>query len=101
MPFPETAIRPDGADTLIACHVQPGASRSAVIGDYDGRVKIAIQSPPVDGRANAALLDFLRRKLEVPKSRVELVRGQTDRRKVVRIVGMEAAAVRAELEKTS
>lgn len=101
MPFPETAIRPDGADTLIACHVQPGASRSAVIGAYDGRVKIAIQSPPVDGRANAALLDFLRRKLEVPKSRVELVRGQTDRRKVVRIVGMEAAAVRAELEKSS
>ncbi len=101
MPFPETAIRPDGSDTLIACHVQPGASRSAVIGDYDGRVKIAIQSPPVDGRANAALLDFLRRKLDVPKSRVELVRGQTDRRKVVRIVGMEAAAVRAELEKTS
>ncbi len=101
MPFPETAIRPDGADTLIACHVQPGASRSAVIGAYDGRVKIAIQSPPVDGRANAALLDFLRRKLEVSKSRVELVRGQTDRRKVVRIVGMEAAAVRAELEKSS
>jgi len=101
MPFPETAIRPDGADTLIACHVQPGASRSAVIGAYDGRVKIAIQSPPVDGRANAALLDFLRRKLEVPKSRVELVRGQTDRRKVVRVVGMEAAAVRAELEKSS
>ena len=101
MPFPETAIRPDGTDTLIACHVQPGASRSAVIGDYDGRVKIAIQSPPVDGRANAALLDFLRRKLDVPKSRIELVRGQTDRRKVVRIVGMEAAAVRAELEKTS
>ena len=101
MPFPETAIRSDGADTLIACHVQPGASRSAVIGAYDGRVKIAIQSPPVDGRANAALLDFLRRKLDVPKSRIELVRGQTDRRKTVRILGMEAAAVRAELEKSS
>ncbi|MBQ4107499.1 MAG: YggU family protein [Lentisphaeria bacterium] len=99
MPFPETAIRPDGSDTLIACHIQPGASRSAVLGEYDGRIKIAIQSPPVDGKANAAVRDFFKKALKISNSRVELVRGQTDRRKVIRIIGMGAAEVQDCLEK--
>ena len=43
------------SDVLIDVHAQPGAKRSAIVGEHGGRLKIAITSPPVDGKANSAL----------------------------------------------
>ncbi|MBM5791561.1 MAG: DUF167 domain-containing protein [Cyanobacteria bacterium M_surface_10_m1_298] len=77
--------------------VQPRASRDRVLGERDGVLAIALKAPPVDGEANAALLKFVARCLGVASRQVELVRGHTSRQKWIRVEGIEAAVVRAQL----
>ena len=72
--------------------VQPRASRSRVVGEHDGLLKIQLAAPPVDGEANAELIELLARLLGVPKRQVRLVAGDTSRRKRVRIEGVEPAS---------
>jgi uncharacterized protein (TIGR00251 family) len=71
--------------------VQPRASRTRSVGEHDGRLKIQLAAPPVDGEANAALVAFLAEELDVRKADVAIVRGETGRRKTVRIAGVTAA----------
>lgn len=75
-----------GADLLLALHLQPGASRSEFAGAHGARLKIRIAAPPVEGRANAALIDFLAGAFAVPKQRVVIERGASSRQKSVRII---------------
>jgi len=77
--------------------VQPRASRTRVVGEHDGRLKIQLAAPPVDGEANRALAEFLAGALGVRKGDVVIDRGETGRRKTVRVAGAVAAAVRAAL----
>jgi len=72
--------------------VQPRASRTRVVGEHDGRLKLQLAAPPVDGEANAALVEFVAEALGVRKSDVAIVRGDTGRRKTVRVAGVSAAA---------
>jgi uncharacterized protein (TIGR00251 family) len=66
-------------------YVQPRASRTTVKGTHDGCLKIALAAPPVDGAANAELIEFIADRLEIAKSRVRIVGGLSARRKVVEI----------------
>jgi len=84
----------DGAVTFDVL-VQPRASRAKVGPEHDGRLKVAVTAPPVDGEANAAVIETLAKALRVGKSAVEIVQGATGRRKTVRIAGATAAAVEA------
>ena len=68
-------------DVIIDIHAQPGAKRSAVVGEHGGRLKIAIASPPIDGKANSALITFLAKTLGVSKSSVSILSGETSRQK--------------------
>jgi uncharacterized protein (TIGR00251 family) len=77
--------------------VQPRASRTRVVGVHDGRLKVQLAAPPVDGEANAALVEFLADALGARRSDVAIERGDTGRRKTVRVAGVTAAAVRAGL----
>jgi uncharacterized protein (TIGR00251 family) len=77
--------------------VQPRSSRTRVVGEHDGRLKIQLAAPPVDGEANLALVEFLAGALGVRKGDVAIERGETGRRKTVRVAGVGAAAVRAAL----
>jgi len=77
--------------------VQPRASRTRVVGEHDGRLKVQLAAPPVDGEANAALVDFLAGELGARRSDVTIERGDTGRRKTVRVAGVTAQAVRATL----
>lgn len=77
--------------------VQPRASEDAIAGVRAGALVVRLQAPPVDGRANAALVRFLGRVLGVPPSALALVRGAHGRDKVVRVSGLDAATVRARL----
>jgi hypothetical protein len=81
----------DGGVTL-AVRAQPGAKRTAIAGVYgDGaaaQLKIAVQAPPVEGRANSALVEFLADTFDVAKSRVELVSGELSRSKVFLVRGV-------------
>ena len=72
--------------------VQPRASRTRTVGEHDGRLKLQLAAPPVDGEANAALVEFVAEALGVRKSDVAIVRGDTGRRKTVRVAGVSAAA---------
>lgn len=90
-------LHEDGADVVLALHIQPGAKRSEVVGQHGDALKIRLAAPPVDGKANAALVAFLAARLGVPKARIELVAGQSSRAKRVRIAGVTAANATAAL----
>jgi hypothetical protein len=77
--------------------VQPRASRTRVVGVHDGRLKVQLAAPPVDGEANAALVEFLADAIGVRRSDVTIERGDGGRRKTVRVSGVTAPPVRAAL----
>ena len=80
-----------------AVKVQPRAKKNAILGDFGGAVKISLAAPPVAGRANEACLEFFAEVLNVPRSAVTIVSGETSRRKVVRVAGVSADSVRDKL----
>jgi uncharacterized protein (TIGR00251 family) len=80
--------------------VQPRSSRTRVAGEHDGRLKVQLAAPPVDGEANEALVAFLAGALGVRRGDVVIERGDTGRRKRVRVAATTAAAVRAALLRT-
>ncbi|MEW6433776.1 MAG: DUF167 domain-containing protein [Myxococcota bacterium] len=75
-----------GVELLVL--VQPRASRTKVVGEHDGRLKIALAAPPVDGEANAALIEFVADALDVRKADVQLLDGATSRRKRLLVQGV-------------
>ena len=85
----------DGCTLSVRLH--PGARKNSVTGIHADALKIALTAPPVDGKANEALIAFLAEALHLPRARVALVAGATSRAKVVRITGKSAAEVAAAL----
>lgn len=81
----------------IALLVAPRASRSRVVGVHDGRLKVAITAPPVDGAANAAITKMFSKLLGIPPRDITLKSGQTGRRKVIRVSGVAPEQVEARL----
>jgi uncharacterized protein (TIGR00251 family) len=81
----------------IHVYVQPRASKTEVVGMHDGCVKIRLAAPPVDGAANAALIEFVAAQLDVAKSRVRITAGLTSRRKTVEVDGATAQQLAAAL----
>ncbi len=67
--------------------VQPRASRDRLGPRHDGRIKISVTSPPVDGEANAAVIELIAKSLGVAKRDVEVISGSTSRRKTIRVIG--------------
>ena len=66
---------------LIDVRVQPKSAQNAIVGEHDGALKIKLNAPPVEGKANKALVQFLAKLLRCPKSSLEIVSGQTSRSK--------------------
>lgn len=93
MPWIETT--PDGL--LLRLRVVPRAGRDAVQGPHGERLKIRLQAPPVEGKANRALLKFLSKQLGIPASRLVLVTGETSREKTVRVSGAAEDDIRSRL----
>ena len=85
-------IAADGRITL-TLHIQPGAKKTAFAGLHGDALKIRLAAPPVDGKANEALLRFVAEALSLPKSAVSLKSGQTSRRKVLELQGATPEAV--------
>lgn len=78
-----------GGATL-SLHIQPGAKRSECAGLHGEALKIRLAAPPVDGKANEALLRFLAQRLAIPRQQISLKSGQTSRQKVVEIESVTA-----------
>ncbi|HEY8537555.1 MAG TPA: DUF167 domain-containing protein [Steroidobacteraceae bacterium] len=74
-------------------YVQPRASKTAVAGMHDGRLKVRLAAPPVDGAANAELVRFVAECLGVSKSEVRIVAGESSRRKLLEVPGSDASAI--------
>jgi uncharacterized protein (TIGR00251 family) len=90
-------LRAAGDAVTLELLIQPRASRTRVVGEHDGRLKLQLAAPPVDGEANAALVAFLAGALGVRRAQVTVVRGEAGRRKAVRVVGVTAERVEAAL----
>lgn len=75
---------------LLSVLVQPKASKNEIAGLVEDRLKIRLTAPPVDGKANEALVRFLAKRLGLPRSQVSLAGGHRSRRKEILIQGLEA-----------
>ena len=78
----------------IGLYIQPGAKRSAVVGEHAGRIKISIAAPPNDGRANKELITFLSKQLRLPKRCFEIISGKSSRIKTLAVEGMALDEIR-------
>jgi len=76
-----------------AVKVQPRAKNNAVVGKLGNALKVALTAPPVDGRANQACIEFFADLLNLPRSAVTIVSGQSSRNKVIRVTGISAEAL--------
>ena len=97
MASPKNAAGPAPASCRLEVKVIPGASRDEVAGTMGNAVKIKLRAPPVEGRANEALIEFLADRLDLPRRTISLERGDTSRQKLIRIEGLDLATVRARL----
>jgi uncharacterized protein len=87
-------LRPAGRDGLtLTLHIQPGARTTAFAGVHGDALKIRLAAPPVDGKANTALIAFLAEAFGLPRSAVVLKSGHSARRKVVALSGISPSAV--------
>ncbi len=91
-------IEPTAKGCRIHLHVVPRASRTAIAGLHDGRVKLAVAAPPVDGEANDAILRFLAKTLGLSRDAVTLGSGATGKRKTIEVEGLSSHEVRAALK---
>lgn len=86
-------LRQGERQTTLTLHVQPGAKKTEVAGVHGDALKIRLAAPPVDGKANAALIAFVADRLGLAKSAVSLKSGQTSRRKVLEVSAAPADTV--------
>lgn len=77
----------------ISVHVQPNARTTQVCGLHGGALKVRLAAPPLDRRANALLIEYLKENLGVPASRISIVRGEKSRDKLVEVNGISDAAI--------
>lgn len=90
-------IRQTQDGVLIRIKLVPRAAANQVDGRHGDAVKIRLNAPPVDGKANAALLRFLADKLDLPVAALAITAGHTGRNKTVRISGLDPETVRTRL----
>ncbi len=81
-------IRDDAGGVSFDILVTPRASRAKLGPIHDGRLKVAVTSPPVDGEANAAVIELIAKTLGVAKSAVSVSTGASSRRKTIRVIGI-------------
>ncbi len=78
-------------------HCQPGAKVSKIVGEHDGRLKIALNDPPIDNRANDVLIAWLSDRLDVPRKQIEILSGHSSRKKRLLIRGSTNEKILASL----
>jgi len=71
-----------------AVKVHPRAKKDAITGELGDALKVSLTTPPIEGRANEACIEFFAKLLKVPRSSVTIASGQTSRNKVIRVAGV-------------
>lgn len=88
----------DGSSVSLSVHVQPKASRTRLAGLHGEALKLCITSPPVDGKANAAVIQFFAKLFKIPKAAVTIASGETSRDKRLILAGVSTAQAEAALQ---
>lgn len=99
MEFIKASTRKGEQGILLELHIQPQSSKNAVIGLHGSRLKVKIDAPPVDGKANQALIAFFSDIFDLPKSRIELVHGESSRAKTLFVPGLTQEIAQNALKK--
>jgi uncharacterized protein (TIGR00251 family) len=86
----------DGATFAVKVH--PSARKNAITGELGDALKLSLTSPPIEGRANEACIDFFAKLLKVSRSSVTIASGQSSRHKVIRVSGLSAEEVRKRID---
>ena len=91
-------IRDTPGGAVFAVKIHPRARKGAITGVVGDALKLAVTAPPIDGRANEACIEFFANLFLLPRSSITIASGETSRRKVIRVAGTSADAVRRKLE---
>ena len=86
-------IRSDGASTTLECKIHPSSSKDCIDGIKEDRLCIRLSAPPIEGKANKALIRFFSKQLHLAKSRITIVQGGKSRIKVLCLEGVGAEEV--------
>jgi uncharacterized protein len=87
-------VHDSSSGATFAVKVHPRAKKNAITGEVGEALKVSLTTPPVEGRANEACIEFLAKLLRVPRSSVTIASGQSSRNKVIRVAGVTARQVR-------
>ncbi|MHB1361273.1 MAG: DUF167 domain-containing protein [Thermoleophilia bacterium] len=87
---------PDG--TLLRVRVTPGARKSEIAGEAGGRLRVRLQAPPVEGKANRELTKFIAKNLGLKKNRVSLAGGEKSQEKTLLLEGLDLPEARKRLK---
>ena len=86
-------IHDTAGDATFAVKIHPRAKKNAITGEVGDALKLSLVAPPVDGKANAACIEFFANLLKVPRSSVTIASGQSSRNKIIQVVGIPAEEV--------
>jgi uncharacterized protein len=90
-------IQESHSGATFAVKIHPRARKNAITGEIDDALKVSLTSPPTEGRANQACIDFFSKLLNVSRSSVTIASGQSSRRKLVRVTGLSADEIHRRL----
>ena len=90
-------IHDSSSGATFAVKVHPRARKNAITGEVGDALKLSLTSPPVDGKANAACIEFFAKLLKVPRASVTIASGAASRNKVIRVEGLTGVQVRERL----
>ncbi len=91
-------IKESDNGVLLQIHVIPNASKSEISGEHNGKLKIKISSPPVDGSANKELINFFSKKFKISKSKINIKMGEKGRDKTIFIKDAKINSINSILE---
>jgi hypothetical protein len=94
-------VRESGGSVSFAVRVHPRAKKNAITGTMGDALKLSLTTPPVEGRANQACIEFFAKLFKVPRASVTIAAGETNRNKVIRVVGVTADTVSTRLREAS
>jgi len=99
--IPPLDLRETEEGVVIKVWVQPRASRQEWSGIHDGALRLRLTAPPAEGAANEACRVFLAELFQIPKSRIQIIRGERSRQKWIQIQGLTSEKILQRLAKNS
>lgn len=70
---------------ILKIYLQPKSSKNEIVGPYRDGVKVKVTAPPVEGKANEALIRFLAKELKIPLAHIEILKGHHSRKKTLKV----------------